>query len=393
MPSTPIVFRAALPLLLLFTLLFYANFVSRVILGPFLPDIEAEFAVTHAQAGGLFFFVALGMSISMVLSGAVAKLLNHRGTILLSTFAVGGCMVAVSQMPTFAMLRATLFCMGMAGGLYFPSSISCITSLIEQRHWGKGLAVHELAPNLAFISVPLTGVLLQGVVPWRMVFMGFGILGIGVGILFLLKGRGGDFPGEAPNPRTIFSEILVRPAFWALAFTFALAIAASFGPYSMLALFLTDEIGMDLERAQGLLSASRIAGPFMALGTGFIVDRIGANRTAMLSLGATGLMTALLGLTEGMALDAAVILQPTLAVCFFPAGLTAVSEFFETRVRNLAVALIVPIAILLGSGLTPTFLGWFGDRAMFAQGFLGLGVLIILGVPVQKFLGRPAHQG
>jgi len=372
--------KSALPYLAVFVGLFFVNFASRIILGPFLPLVEVEFGIGHAQSGGLFLPVSLGMSCSLVLSSLVARRLGHRRTILVSTFAIGLAMIAVSQAPDMTSLRLSLLVTGLAAGLYFPSAISAITHLLAPQHWGRGLGVHEMAPNTAFIVVPALGALLAEVISWRTVFAGFGALGIVMGFVFIARGRGGEHRGELPQWPVIVSEVLARPVFWLLCALFSLAIAASFGPYSMLALFLTDEAGMDVEQANTVLMASRLAGPAVALTSGMLVDRIGARATAILSLGLTGTLTVALGLTSGAGLIAAAVGQPLLAVCFFPAGLTAVSLVFPGRVRNIAVSLIVPVAVALGAGLTPPALGWFGDRGDFAGGFMILGALICAGV-------------
>lgn len=386
-PSSPTLpFKAALPYLAIFTGLFFVNFGSRVILGPFLPLVEIEFGISHAQAGGLFLPISAGMSLSLVLSSLVAGRLGHRRTILLSTFTIGLAMIGVSLSPNLGLLQLSLLATGMAAGLYFPSAISAITGLLEHRRWGRGLAVHELAPNLAFIVAPALGALLAGVISWRSVFAGFGVLGIVMGLVFIARGRGGDFRAEPPRLSTVLTEVLCRPVFWVLTALFSLAIAASFGPYSMLTLYLTDEAGMDVETANTVLMGSRLAGPLMVLATGVIVDRIGARATAALSLGLTGALTMALGLTSGGWLVAAAVAQPVLAVCYFPAGLTAVSMVFPERMRNIAVSFIVPAAVLLGAGLTPPALGWFGDRGQFALGFILLGACITAGILPLRFL-------
>lgn len=384
-PAAAMPLRAALPSLLLLAGLFYANFVSRVILAPLLGLLEHEFGIGHASAGGLFLFVAGGMSLSMVCSGFVAGRLGHRRTVLLSTALLGTFLIGAGLSRSFFELRALLLATGLAGGLYFPSAVATITTLLEPRHWGRGLAIHEMAPNLAFVTVPLLATALAGVLPWRGVFLVFGGLALGLGALFQAFGRGGDARGTAPRAQAL-REVILHPAFAVLAALFSLAIAASFGPYSMLPLYLTTERGMAPETANTLLTASRLAGPFMALATGFVVDRIGARRTAALSLASSGLLTLLLGPLSGPWLAAAAVLQPTLAVCFFAAGLTAMSQTYDQRVRNVAVSLVVPLAILLGSGATPAFLGWFGDRGAFGTGFVVLGACILGGVPLLRLL-------
>ena len=45
--------------------------------------------------------------------------------------------------------------MGMAAGPYMPSGLTTLTTLFKHRPWGKALVIHELAPNLSFVLVPL----------------------------------------------------------------------------------------------------------------------------------------------------------------------------------------------------------------------------------------------
>lgn len=394
--DAPLSLRQALPYLLIFTGVFFVNFITRVALAPFLPHIETELGLDHAQSGGLFLFISTGMSLSMFVSGLFARALGHRRVILLSTFAIGLCMIGVASAQGIWQLRCVLFAMGAAGGLYFPSAITSITALLEPRHWGRGISIHELAPTMSFIVMPALGATLSGVVPWRVVFTGIGCLALLMGTLFALRGRGGRFKGDAPSPSVIFGQVLRRPAFWVLSLLFSMAVAASFGPYSMLALYLTDEKGMSVEHANMVLTASRLAGPFLVLVTGHLVDRIGAQRAMALSLGVCGTLTAGIGLLPGWGMIASAVAQPAMAACFFPAGLTAASNIFPKKIRNIAVSLIIPLAIFSGSGLTPPVLGWFGDQGNFATGFISLGLCILSGPFVLKLLHMGdggAHSG
>ncbi|WP_461208433.1 MFS transporter [Desulfocurvus sp. DL9XJH121] len=377
--DAPLALRRALPCLLIFAGLFFVNFLTRVSLAPFLPHIEAEFDLSHAQSGALFFYVCTGTSVSMLLSGLFARALGHRRTILVSTVGIGLGLVGVSLSSSLSLIHTMLVATGLAAGLYFPSAIASITALLTPRHWGRGLAIHELAPNSAFVAAPALAALLEGVVPWRTVFAGLGAAALAMGLLFALRGRGGNFRGQAPRLGVILGQVLRRPAFWVLTALFALASAASFGPYSMLSLYFTDEVGMDVEWANAVLTASRLSGPILVLMAGHIVDGLGARGTVALALGGAGALTALLGLLPGWGMTTAAILQPAMAAAFFPAGLTAASMVFPKDIRNIAVSLIVPSSVFVGSGLTPPALGWFGDRGDFATGFVCLGGLVVTG--------------
>ena len=74
-------------ILILFWGLWFLNFSSRTILSPLLPVIEDEFTISHALAGGLFFFLSIGYATAVLLSGLLCVRIGHKRTIGLS-FAV-----------------------------------------------------------------------------------------------------------------------------------------------------------------------------------------------------------------------------------------------------------------------------------------------------------------
>jgi len=375
----------------LLTGVFFFNFIGRIIMPPFLMGIEEEFAVTHLQAGQLFLIMSLGFGLSLLLSGFAARTLEHRKTIIVSAFAVGAGMILLSKVETFGLFKIGLFCTGIGCGLYLPSGISTITSLLSQEHWGKGLAIHEMAPNLSFILAPGVAALVEGHLTWREVFVAFGGASLLMGVLFWRFGRGGRFPGESPRPE-VLAQVLGRSRFWVLGGLFGLAVSATFGIYSMLPLFLVNVHGFEPAAANALVSSSRVPCLLMALAAGWIVDRIGPRRTVLIALGGSGLVTLVLGLTHGMPLKAAVLLQPVLAVGYFPAGFTAISQSFPFQVRNIAVSFIIPFAVLFGTGIVPTALGWFAHIGHFALGFTSLGALLMLGVNLVHCLRFSASE-
>jgi NNP family nitrate/nitrite transporter-like MFS transporter len=100
-------------------------------------------------------------------------------------------------------------------------------------------------------------------------------------------------------------------------------------------------------------------------------------------------MTILIGSLSGPGLHIAVLLQPLSAVCFFPAAFAAISSIFDFRVRNVAISFIVPVAVVLGTGLIPSGLGWFGDAGHFRLGFAIWGVICVSGAFLVSLLRIP----
>jgi NNP family nitrate/nitrite transporter-like MFS transporter len=168
-------------------------------------------------------------------------------------------------------------------------------------------------------------------------------------------------------------------SFWVMVLLFSLGVMSTLGVYTMLPLYLVTEHGMDANQANTLLALSRIPTMIMAFVSGWLTDRIGPRRTLRIVLLVTGLMTLFLGIASRSVIRYAVFLQPLMAVCFFPAGIAAMSMIVSAKLRNIAVSLIVPMGFVVGGGLAPIFIGFIGDRGSFAMAITICGGLIAAG--------------
>ena len=156
--SGPLLFLAAI---------FFLNFMARTILAPLMPVVEKDMGIGHGEAGSFFLFLSTGFLITLLGSGFFSSRLNHRRTIILSSLAVGLAMVGVSFTEGLWSMRLGLFFVGLATGIYLPSGIATLTSLVSPKNYGKALAIHELAPNLSFVAAPLVSEALLGWISWR----------------------------------------------------------------------------------------------------------------------------------------------------------------------------------------------------------------------------------
>jgi NNP family nitrate/nitrite transporter-like MFS transporter len=93
----------------------------------------------------------------------------------------------------------------------------------------------------------------------------------------------------------------------------------------------------------------------------------------------TGVLTIFLGIAPRSLIFYIVFLPPLVAVCFFPAGFAEMSLVVSAKLRNIAVSFIIPLALVIGAGLTPVFIGWIGDVGSFAVGVTICGGMIIVG--------------
>ncbi|MBT8350878.1 MAG: MFS transporter, partial [Deltaproteobacteria bacterium] len=225
---------------LLLTAIFFLNFSARVVYAPLMPEIEADLNITHADAGSMFFYLSIGYFITLLGSGWVAASLNHRRTIILSSVVLGLALFFTAFSGGLKTIRFTLLLLGAAAGLYLPSGIATLTELIHERHWGKALAVHELAPNLGFIIAPLLSELIMIWFSWRNVPVMLGVTTIFLGIGFAFYSREVAFTVSPPGFAS-FKHFLSKPAFWIMVILFSLGIAGTLGIYTMLPLYLVAE--------------------------------------------------------------------------------------------------------------------------------------------------------
>jgi len=355
--------------------LFFFNISSRIVLSPLMPEIEADLQISHAAAGSLFFLISVGYFAALLGSGYVAARLLHRSTIIVSAVGVGLALMVTAFAQSLLALRLSVVVIGAAGGLYLPSAIAALTSIVRPKNWGKAIAVHELAPSLAFIAVPIAAELILGGFTWKAVPVVFGACALLLGIFFARFGRGGRFVGRPPGFESM-KVFLSDPNFWIMAFLFGLGISGTLGLYTMLPLYLVSDYGMIRSDANMLLSLSRISGLFMALIGGWASDRFGAFKTMVVVFLVSGLATIGIGFAPGRWELAAVFIQPLAAVCFFPAGFAALSAIGPPDSRNIAVSLAMPFGFLIGGGIVPSLIGFSGDAGSFPNGIALVGAMI-----------------
>jgi len=378
-------FASQLGPILLLTTIFFLNFIGRIVFAPLLPSIETDLGIAHAEAGSFFLLTSVGYFISLLSSGFLSSRLHHRKTIILSALSVGAALIGVSLCSSLWTVRLALFLLGMSAGIYLPSGIATLTSLVKPRHWGKAIAVHELAPNLGFVAAPLLAEAFMVWFPWRGVVIFLGISSIIAAAAFHLFGKGGEFPGQSPNFGSL-KNLFTEPAFWIMAVLFSFGICGTLGIYTMLPLYLVADQGLNRNWANTLVALSRIPSVFMAFVAGWLSDRIGSKITISGVFLITGLLTILLGTVSDAWIVVLVFLQPVIAGCFFPPGFSALSSIGPPSERNIAVSLTIPAAFVFGGGAIPIGIGMMADAGFFDLGIALAGGLILTGSILALFL-------
>ena len=341
-----------------------------------MPAVETEMGLTHDQAGSLFLMVTIGYFVTLVLSGHVSSRIGHRKTIILATALVAVCMLLIGLSRNLTELRASLVLLGLGAGLYLPSGLATLTDIVGQRHWAKAIAIHELAPNLSQLLAPVLAEAVLAAGSWRLAAFVLAGLTAVLGVCYAVKGRGGEFNGQAPG-FSLLKSLAGQERFWIIILFFSVAMGGSLGIYTMTPLFLINTHGFERTWANTLLILSRIVVLPVSLISGWLADRIGFKAAMIGFMALTGLFTVVYASVGPGWLEAVVFIQPAVAVCMFPAGFAALGRIGRPEERNVVVSFAIPLATLVGMGVFPTFIGWTGDHYSFVLGFMITGVMLL----------------
>ena len=366
--------------LFLLTGIFFLNFICRIILAPLMPTIEKDLGIGHGEAGALFLLISLGYFAALMGSGFFSSRLTRRKTIILSSMVSGVALLGVSSSHTMWGIRLGLVIVGMAAGIYLPSGISTLTSLVRSRDWGKAIAIHEMAPNLGFVVAPLLSEILLIWFSWRYILILLGVVSVSSGLAFARFGKGGKFFGEYPRPGTL-RILMADPSFLIMVALFSLGIGGSIGIYSILPLYLVAEREMVRSWANYLVAISRISTLGIGFLSGIVTDRLGPKVAMGSVFLGTGLITLLLGVVPVSWIVLIIFLQPMMASCFFPPGFAALSKIGPPYVRNISLSFTLPAAFLLGGGAVPAGIGLLGEMGSF-----GLGISLVGGIVMSGFI-------
>jgi MFS transporter, NNP family, nitrate/nitrite transporter len=369
-------------LLFLLVALFYLNFTSRIILSPLLPVVEKDLSLGHGDAGSLFFYIALGYGLGLLFSGFIAARLIHRHTITLSEAMIGFSLISVSVCQSLLGIHIGLVLLGCFAGFYLPSGIATLTEMIPREHWGRAMAIHELGPNLGFITAPLFCEASLIFLSWRGTLAALGIFMVLMAGLFGWLGQGGTQKGKQPS-FPLMKEVFNSPSFLVVTALFTVSIGSSLGLYTIMPLYLVSEMGLDRGFANTIISFSRAFGIVAMYFAALLSDRVGHKHTVTFFIITTGLLTLCLGFFPGpIATPIFLFLQGASAACLFPVGFSLIAFLFPDSLRSVSVSLIIFGGFVLGGGFVPSFVGHWAEVYSFSSAFSLLGLLFLALLPL-----------
>ncbi len=371
--------------LVIFWGLWFLNFSFRSGFAPVLPLIEDSLNLSHGQSAGLFMSLAVGYSLSMLISGRLTSVWGYKRTIVSGFVGTGVVFILLQWAQDYPSLHMIFFLIGFCTGTYNPAILPIITETYEPRHWGKVIGIHDSGASLAVFAMPLLIAFGVRFLPWRHILLILGMVGLLLPLIFWKVAVEPEHDRARYQVRYV--DLLRRRSLWVLGGIWMFVSASCNGIFSILPLYLIKERGIEFDQANALISASRAANVLVSVAAGFLADRYGPRKMIILSLLGTGLSTIFLSLASTPAvLLAALVVQATISNVFFPSALAAISMLSLLPERSMATAFILFFGVTFGNGLSPLLLGLTADHFSFEAGILTLGIMTTLITLLVRFL-------
>jgi len=364
-------------LLFLFFLWFiwFVNFSVRMVFSPILPIVEDEFMVNHATASSIFVFLSAGYGIAVIVSGLFSGKFGYKKTIVFSLVLLSLVAFLIPFFNNFFLLYLFAFVVGLSVGLYLPSAIPLITEYYSEKNWGKAIAIHDTAASSAIFATPFVALFLLHFLPWRGIFAVYGCVFLVCSVVFFFASS--EVKIDNP-PKAMFRDIVKIRSLWLMAIIWVFGAGSNLGIYSIVPLYLTKELQMNIGYANTILGISRLGSIVVAIACGFLIDRFNLRKIMFLIMIITSVFTVLLGLVSARYIGIILFLQAFFVTGFFPVGLVAMAKTFSREMRSLATGIILAISIVFGGGIVPYLLGISGDLYSFRLGITIFGIFTAL---------------
>lgn len=357
--------------LLFLWFLWFSNFSLRIIFSPILPIIEDEFAVNHAQASSIFIFLSVGYGVAVIVAGLFSGKLGYKRSIVFSLALLSLVAFLIPLVHNFFLLYLFAFVLGFSVGLYIPSVIPLITEYYSEKNWGKAIAIHDTGASSAILTTPFVALGLLHFLPWRGIFVVFACIFFCCSIVFYFVST--EVKISNP-PKSMLRDIVRIRSLWLMAIIWIFGAGANLGIYSIIPLYLTKELHLNIGYANTILGISRLGSVAVAIACGFLIDRFNLKKFMFLVIVITGAFTVLMGLAPVKYIGIILFLQAFFVTGFFPMGLVVIAKTFNREMRSLATGIILAVSMVFGGGIIPYFLGVSGDLYSFRLGITILGI-------------------
>jgi sugar phosphate permease len=251
-------------------------YLARSVLPPLLPVISLELGFTHTQSGLLETAYLIGYIIIKIPSGVLCEKHGARKILAFSMIGYGASTFFISYAQNFLHIFLLRFFVGLFQGVHLPVSNALLSDRFNEKQ-GKAIGFNESGPNIGnTIAFPIA-VSIMSRWGWRIAFvlLSFPAFILSLATLFFMKDNQEELASEDTTERSKISDYMLILFPYALAHaTYNLILRATF---TFTPSFLFEFKGLDIVTAGFFAMVLPFAGIFSKLGSGFVLERIGAR--------------------------------------------------------------------------------------------------------------------
>ncbi len=154
-------------------------------LGAILPSLIDRFGVDLSRAGTLFTLQSLGLLVGSIFFGPVVDRYGYRTLLIVSAILILAGLEAIAFAPTFGILQAVVFILGIAGGVLNGATNALVADVSEESR-GAALSLFGVFFGVGAFGMPFALSLLLDSFGYSEILAGIGLLVVAPVAVFAL---------------------------------------------------------------------------------------------------------------------------------------------------------------------------------------------------------------
>ena len=358
-----------------------AAFLSTMVLRmpePLVPQLAHDFGVLPSEVAWLTTAYAVPYALFQLVFGPLGDRFGKTLVVRSALIALSLLIMAYALAPSFPVLVATRFASGAFGGAIIPLGLATIGDTIALERRQVAISRFMLAVVMGQIAGSFVTGLVAEVVPWHMIAIGYGAIGLGVAaVLFLVpsSAKRSDEPLTIGGALARYATILKRPQAQVLLTIVFVEGMFIFSVVPYVAPYLT-EIRKFSSSSIGAVTASfGLGGAAFSLMTAVLLRLLGGY--GMIAAGGfvAALAAVLIPLDVPLVAYAGFLFLLGFAFYLIHTNLQTRATEIAPEARGSALATFA-CSLFLGTGLGPALMGQVIRGVGYAEGFYIAAMLL-----------------
>lgn len=389
------------------------NYLDRQMISTMRPAMKIDLAELESASnfGALMAVFLWVYGLMSPVAGLIADRVNRKLLIVASLTIWSAVTLAMGYATDFQTLYILRAVMGFSEAAYIPAALALIADYHSDQTRSLAIGIHMTGIYLGQ-ALGGFGATIAERFSWQRTFFLFGWVGLFYAlilIIFLKEYRGSEKNASEHKSANIplitsFSTLFKNPAFWVILVVFAVPSLPGWAIKNWLPTLFSENLNLDMATAGPLATITIAASSFIGVIAGGVISDRWLQRhlkgrifTSAIGLGLTIPALFLIGYGDSVLSVVGAAALFGLGFGLFDANnMPILCQFVSPRYRATAYGFMNLVGVFFGAYVT-SLLGKISDQGHLGQGFIGLGLIVIVAVLSQLFLLKPhtrnLHEG